>query len=82
MTRILSTSIFGTSTFWMWIFWGSGAVIAYTYFGYGGWLWLRGRWRRNEVQRGQHSPFVSVVMVIRNEEQVLERKLENLLTLD
>lgn len=82
MIGILSTSIVGTSTFWIWTFWGSGAVVAYTYFGYGGWLWLRGRWRRSEVQRGPHSPLVSVVMVIRNEEQVLERKLENLLTLD
>jgi len=79
---ILSTSSFGNSTFWIWIFWGSGAVIAYTYFGYGGWLWLRGRWRRKEVARGPYSPFVSVVMVIQNEERVLERKLENLLTLD
>ena len=80
--RILSISIFGNSTFWIWIFWGSGAVIAYTYFGYGGWLWLRGRWRRKEVRRGPYSPFVSVVIVVRNEERVLERKLENLLTLD
>jgi len=82
MTRVLSISIFGNSTFWIWIFWGSGAVIAYTYFGYGGWLWLRGRWRRKEVARGPYSPFVSVVIVVRNEERVLERKLENLLTLD
>ena len=82
MIGILSTSSFGNSTFWIWIFWGSGAVIAYTYFGYGGWLWLRGRWRRKEVVRGPYSPFVSVVMVIQNEERVLERKLENLLTLD
>lgn len=82
MIGILSTSSFGNSTFWIWIFWGSGAVIAYTYFGYGGWLWLRGRWRRKEVARGPYSPFVSVVMVIQNEERVLERKLENLLTLD
>jgi len=79
---ILSISIFGTSTFWIWTFWGSGAVIAYTYFGYGGWLWLRRRWRNKEVQRGPYLPSVSVVVVIRNEEQVLERKLENLLTLD
>jgi cellulose synthase/poly-beta-1,6-N-acetylglucosamine synthase-like glycosyltransferase len=68
--------------FWTWTFWGSTAVIAYTYFGYAGWLWLRSRWRRKEVQRGPYSPLVSVVMVVRNEERVLERKLENLLTLD
>ncbi|HXM61002.1 MAG TPA: glycosyltransferase family 2 protein [Terriglobales bacterium] len=70
------------SVFWISIFWGSAAVIAYTYFGYPGWLWLRGRWRRKEVMRGPSLPFVSIVMVVRNEEQMLQRKLENLLTLD
>lgn len=70
------------SIFWKCIFWGSTAVIAYAYFGYAGWLWLRSRWRRKEVQRGPYAPFVSIVMVVRNEEQVLQRKLENLLTLD
>lgn len=82
MTRIFSTSILLTSVFWIWIFWGAVALVAYTYFGYAAWLWLRCRWRRRDVQRGPCSPFVSVVMVVRNEEQVLERKLENLLRLD
>jgi biofilm PGA synthesis N-glycosyltransferase PgaC len=70
------------SVFWISIFWGSAAVIAYTYFGYPGWLWLRKLWRSKAVRRGPCSPFVSVVVVVRNEECVLERKLENLLTLD
>jgi biofilm PGA synthesis N-glycosyltransferase PgaC len=65
-----------------WIFWGAIALVAYTYFGYAGWLWLRSRWWRKEVRQGPFSPFVSVVMVVRNEERVLERKLQNLLTLD
>jgi len=87
MTWIFSTSIFWrwifwTSTFWTWTFWGATALVAYTYFGYAGWLWLRTRWRRKEVRQGPYSPFVSVVMVVRNEERVLERKLQNLLTLD
>src|SRR5579863_680099 len=82
MTRIFSTPILLTSVFWIWIFWGAVALVAYTYFGYAAWLWLRCRWRRRDVQRGPCSPFVSVVMVVRNEEQVLERKLENLLRLD
>ncbi|MGA8493251.1 MAG: glycosyltransferase family 2 protein [Terriglobales bacterium] len=68
--------------FWTSTFWGSAAVIAYTYFGYPGWLWLRSHWRPKEVQRAPYSPFVSVVMVVCNEEQVLQRKLENLLALD
>ena len=74
--------ISSASIFWIWIFWGSAAVIAYTYFGYPGWLWLRKIWRGKAVRRGAYSPFVSVVMVVRNEERVLERKLENLLSLD
>jgi biofilm PGA synthesis N-glycosyltransferase PgaC len=74
--------ILSAPVFWVWIFWGSAVVIAYTYFGYPGWLWLRGRWRRTDVTRGSYVPFVSIVMVVRNEERVLERKLENLLALD
>jgi len=74
--------IFSNLILWRCIFWGSAAGIAYTYFGYAGWLWVRSRWRRKEVQRGPYTPFVSVLMVVRNEERVLERKLENLLTLD
>jgi poly-beta-1,6-N-acetyl-D-glucosamine synthase len=70
------------SMFWISIFWGSAAVIAYTYFGYLAWLWLRGRWPRKDVMRGPCLPFVSIVVVVRNEEQVLQRKLGNLLTLD
>jgi cellulose synthase/poly-beta-1,6-N-acetylglucosamine synthase-like glycosyltransferase len=64
------------------LFWGGTALIAYTYFGYAGWLWLRSRWRRKEVQRDSYLPLVSIVMVVHNEERVLRRKLENLLTLD
>jgi poly-beta-1,6-N-acetyl-D-glucosamine synthase len=68
--------------FLRWIFWGSIAVLAYTYFAYAGWLWLRGRWWSKGVCRSPYSPTVSVVVAIRNEEPVLERKLRNLLTLD
>ncbi len=64
------------------VFWGAAALIAYTYAGYAGWLWLRSHWRQRPVRQAPCSPFVSIVMVVRNEEQVLERKLENLLILD
>jgi cellulose synthase/poly-beta-1,6-N-acetylglucosamine synthase-like glycosyltransferase len=77
MTRIFSSAIF-----WTWIFWGAATLIAYTYFGYAAWLWLRSRWRPKEVRRGPYLPLVSIVVVVRNEEQVLKRKLENLLALD
>lgn len=65
-----------------WVFWLAVAVIAYAYFGYLGWLWLRAQWRPWPVRRGRIEPLVSVVMVVRNEEAVLEQKLRNLLELD
>lgn len=64
------------------LFWGAAAFIAYTYLGYVGWLWLRARLRSWPRQRGKYEPSVSVVMVVRNEEAVLEAKLQNLLALD
>src|SRR5438128_2880883 len=65
-----------------WVFWASVAVIAYTHLGYAAWLWLRSRWRFQPVKSGPCEPSVSIVMVVRNEAQVLESKLQNLLTLN
>jgi poly-beta-1,6-N-acetyl-D-glucosamine synthase len=80
------------------IFWIAAALIGYSYLGYPAWLWLRSRWSPRPVRRssaqssgrssgqiaGQSSavPAVTAVMVVRNEEAVIARKLENLLTLD
>ncbi len=57
-------------------------VLAYTYFGYPAWLWLRTRYRPRPVHAAAFTPSVSIVMVVRNEAAVLERKLQNLLELD
>ena len=65
-----------------WLFWGAAGVIAYTYFGYPGWLWVKSRWRPQPVRSGVYQPPISIVMVVRNEAQVLERKLNNLLGLN
>jgi biofilm PGA synthesis N-glycosyltransferase PgaC len=65
-----------------WLFWGAFALIAYTYAGYPLWLWLRRSFRPWPIQRGAIDPFVSVLMVVRNEEKVLAEKLDNLLGLD
>jgi cellulose synthase/poly-beta-1,6-N-acetylglucosamine synthase-like glycosyltransferase len=65
-----------------WVFWLAAAVIAYAYVGYVGWLWLRALWRPHPVRRGADEPLISVVMVVRNEDAVLERKLRNLQELD
>lgn len=64
------------------LFWGAAAFIVYTYFGYLGWLWFRARMRPCPVHRGTYEPSVSVVMVVRNEEVVLEKKLQDLLAMD
>jgi len=65
-----------------WLFWGSVGIIAYAYLGYVAWLYLRGIWRPWPVRRAPFSPFVSIVMVVRNEEAVLREKLSNLLQID
>lgn len=65
-----------------WAFWASAAFIAYAYFGYAVWLWLRTKWRPRPVLRGDCTPIVSVAMVVRNEERILGRKLQNLMELE
>ncbi len=65
-----------------WIFLGATALVAYTFAGYPAWLWLRYRLRPRPVLRALQTPHVTVVMVVRNEEKVLENKLQNLLQLD
>src|SRR5450631_4141748 len=64
------------------IFWFAAALVGYSYFGYPIWLWLRSRWSPRPVRRGSSMPTASAVMVVRNEEAVIARKLENLLMLD
>jgi poly-beta-1,6-N-acetyl-D-glucosamine synthase len=66
----------------IWLFWAAAAVVAYTYFGYPAWLWLRSRWKSNPVKRVPILPSVSIIMVVRNEAGVLDRKLRNLLGLN
>jgi biofilm PGA synthesis N-glycosyltransferase PgaC len=64
------------------IFWGAALVIAYAYVGYAGCLWLRARLFPWPVLRAPWEPLISIVMIVRNEERVLEDKLRNLLNLD
>ena len=65
----------------MWLFWSSVVIICYTYFGYPAWLWLRRKRKSTPVRRAKYLPSISIVMVVRNEASILERKLRNLLTL-
>jgi biofilm PGA synthesis N-glycosyltransferase PgaC len=65
------------------IFWIAATLVGYSYLGYPVWLWLRSRWSPRPVRRNSAAtPAVSAVMVVRNEESVIARKLDNLLTLD
>ncbi len=68
------------------IFWFAAALVGYSYLGYPAWLWLRSLWSPRPVRRGSfdstNTPTVSAVMVVRNEEAIIARKLDNLLTLD
>jgi len=66
----------------IWAFWIAAGVIAYTYIGYACWLRLRMLWRSRPVLRGSMIPSVSVVMIVRNEENTLESKLRNLTELN
>jgi biofilm PGA synthesis N-glycosyltransferase PgaC len=65
-----------------WVFWIAAGLIVYSYLGYPAWLWLRSRWSPRPVRRSHDEPTVSVVLVVRNEEEVVARKLENLFALD
>ena len=65
-----------------WVFWAAAAMVAYAYVGYLALLWVRAQVKPRPVKRTASEPLVSVVMVVRNEEGVLARKLQNLLALD
>lgn len=65
-----------------WLFWGAACLVAYTYLGYVAWLWLRNWLQPRPVLHASQEPLLSIVMVVRNEELVLERKMRNLLELD
>ncbi len=62
--------------------WCATALVFYAYLGYAALLWVDSRVRPWPLRRGPHVPFVSVVMVVRDEEKALPRKLENLAALD
>jgi poly-beta-1,6-N-acetyl-D-glucosamine synthase len=64
------------------LFWIAATWVGYSYLGYPAWLWMRSRWSPRPVRRGSALPSVSAVMVVRNEGEVIARKLENLLSLE
>jgi cellulose synthase/poly-beta-1,6-N-acetylglucosamine synthase-like glycosyltransferase len=63
-------------------FWCAALTVFYAYLGYGAWMWMLSRLRPMPLRRGPYLPFVSVVMVVRDEEGTLPGKLGNLAALN
>jgi cellulose synthase/poly-beta-1,6-N-acetylglucosamine synthase-like glycosyltransferase len=60
------------------VFWISAAVVAYTYFGYLLYLYLRSRWKAKPTRYASVYPRVSIVVAAYNAAELVERKLQNL----
>ncbi|HTU41357.1 MAG TPA: glycosyltransferase family 2 protein [Candidatus Aquilonibacter sp.] len=65
------------------LFWAAAFLIFYTYLGYVAWLWLEAQLSPWPVLRGEpEAPYISILVVVRNEERWIEGKLRNLLELE
>jgi len=64
------------------LFWGSLGTLAWTHVGYPVAVTVASRLRPRPVRKGDVQPSVSVIVAAWNEEDVIERRLENLLELD
>ncbi len=64
------------------LFWGSAAALAWTHVGYPLAAAAAARLRPRPVRKGDGTPSVTVIVAAHDEEDVIERRLENLLELD
>ncbi|MEA2467116.1 MAG: hypothetical protein QOJ57_1242 [Thermoleophilaceae bacterium] len=64
------------------LFWASSALIVHTHVGYPALLWLLARGKKAPAPVGDSRPHVSVVVAAYDEEDVIARKVENVLALD
>lgn len=64
------------------LFWGSVSAIAWTQAGYPVAAAALARLRGRPVRRGEATPPVTLIVAAHNEEEVIERRLDNLLELD
>lgn len=64
------------------VFWAAFVLLAYTYFGYMAWLWVRRFWNIRPVCRASCVPPISIVLVVRNEETYVENKLRSLFSMN
>ena len=63
-------------------FWLLILLTVYCYFGYPLLLWLMAQLRSHPVRKGSYEPRISVVLSVWNEEDVIMKKIQNLLSLD
>ena len=63
-------------------FWSLLFLIVYCYFGYPALIWLAARVCPRRVLKARVESSVSVVLSVWNEEDVIEEKIKNLLSLD
>ena len=64
------------------VFWGSLGALAWTHVGYPAAIGVLARLRPRPVRRGDVTPSVAVVVSAHDEEEVIARRVENLLELD
>jgi cellulose synthase/poly-beta-1,6-N-acetylglucosamine synthase-like glycosyltransferase len=64
------------------VFWGSGAVLAWAYAGFPAVAFLRSTLRPRPYAVATHAPSVAIVVAAHNEVETIERKLDNLASLD
>src|SRR5436305_11623845 len=64
------------------LFWASLGLLVWTHFGYPLAAALAARMRPRRVHKGELTPSVSLIVAAHDEEDVIERRLENLLALD
>jgi cellulose synthase/poly-beta-1,6-N-acetylglucosamine synthase-like glycosyltransferase len=64
------------------VFWTSVGALAWTHAGYPLAAAAAARLRRRPVRKAEHTPGVSVIVAAHDEEDVIERRLQNLLALD
>jgi glycosyltransferase involved in cell wall biosynthesis len=64
------------------LFIGSILLIVYAYFGYPASLFLAGFFRNRDVKKASVFPYVTIVITAYNEEEKIQQKLENTLSLE
>jgi len=67
---------------WTLVFGGSLFMVFFAYFGYPFMLWVKARFRRQNVNKAPFYPDVTLIITAYNEEKRIREKLENTLELD